>query len=104
MPEQWLMGLTSLEEYKTVYNNTEKNNYFEIHLTEQLLKLLNIDTQLVFNVSEFFYETFDTATVASHDEFVKKDLNQGAEFHNLDKDQQNSINISDFKILEDIVE
>ena len=32
LPEQWMMGVTSLQVYNTVYNITEKNNKFKILL------------------------------------------------------------------------
>ena len=50
LPEQWMMGVTSLEVYNTVYNITEKNNKLQIILNDQQLKSLNVDTQLVMNV------------------------------------------------------
>ena len=56
LPEQWMMGVTSLEVYNTVYNITEKNNKFKILYTEKMLKEINVDTQLVTNV-EYLYKT-----------------------------------------------
>ena len=50
LPEQWMMGVTSLEVYNTVYNITEKNNKLKILLKDEQLKSLNVDTQLVMNV------------------------------------------------------
>ena len=58
LPEQWMMGVTSLEVYNTVYNITEKNNKFKILLKDEQLKSLNVDTQLVMNV-EYLYKAFD---------------------------------------------
>ena len=58
LPEQWMMGVTSLEVYNTVYNITEKNNKFKILLKDEQLKSLNVDTQLVMNV-EFLYRISD---------------------------------------------
>ena len=55
LPEQWMMGVTSLEVYKTVYNITEKNNKLKILLKDEQLKSLNVDTQLVMNV-EYLYK------------------------------------------------
>ena len=54
LPEQWMMEITSLEVYNTVYNITEKNNKLKILLNDQQLKSLNIDTQLVMNVEYLF--------------------------------------------------
>ena len=64
LPEQWMMGVPSLEVYNTVYNITEKNNKLKIFLKDVQLKSLNIDTQLVINV-EYLYKTSDTARLAS---------------------------------------
>ena len=54
LPEQWMMGVTSLEVYNTVYNITEKNNKLKTLLNDQQLESLNVDTQLVMNV-EYLY-------------------------------------------------
>ena len=51
LPEKWMMGVTSLEVYNTVYNISEKNNKIQIILNDQQLKSLNFDTQLLSNVS-----------------------------------------------------
>ena len=56
LPEQWMMGVTSLEVYNTVYNITEKNNKFKFLYTEKMLKENDVDTQLVTNV-EYLYKT-----------------------------------------------
>ena len=54
LPGQWKMGETSLEEYNTVYNNTEKNTKLKILLKDERLKL-NIDTQLAMNVDVLYH-------------------------------------------------
>ena len=38
LPEQWMMGVTSLEVYNTVYNITEKNKKIKFFETEEMLK------------------------------------------------------------------
>ena len=48
--EKWLMGVTSLEVYNTVYNITTSNNKLQFVPTDQQLKELGIDTQLTLNV------------------------------------------------------
>ena len=56
LPEQWMMGVTSLEVYNTDYNNTEKNKKFKLLYTEKMLKESDVDTQIVTNV-EYLYKT-----------------------------------------------
>ena len=63
LPEQWMMGVTSLEVYNTVYNITEKNNKLKILLKDEQLKSLNVDTQLVMNV-EYLYKISDMQSIS----------------------------------------
>ena len=42
LPEKWMMGVTSLEVYNTVYNITEKNNKLKILLKDEQLKSLTL--------------------------------------------------------------
>ena len=62
LPEKWMMGVTSLEVYNTVYNITEKNNKLKILLKDEQLKSLNVDIQLVMNV-EYFYKISDVKKI-----------------------------------------
>ena len=62
LPEQWMMGVTSLEVYNTVYNITDKNNKLKILLKDEQLKSLNVDTQLVMNV-EYLYKISDVKKI-----------------------------------------
>ena len=62
--EKWMMGVTSLEVYNTVYNITEKNNKPEFLLTKQQLEEHRIDIELVPNIKNL-YKTSD-------DNFLKK--------------------------------
>ena len=119
-----MMGVTSLEVYNTVCNITEKNNKFEIRLTLQDVKPLNVDTGLLTNVYDYFRKFHGTSTQASYNDYVEKinklmfdsyskdkkisrfdfyelkkiikDFQLEAKFHNLDT-QQNSINILEFE-------
>ena len=54
LPEQWMIGVTSLEVYNSVYNITNKNNSFQIQLTDEQLN--GIDTKLVMNI-EYLHRT-----------------------------------------------
>ena len=64
LPEKWMMGVTRLEVYNTVYNITEKNNKLAILLTKQQLEEHRVDTDLVPNIKNL-YE-------ASDDKFIEK--------------------------------
>ena len=84
LPEKWMMGVTSLEVYNTVYSITEKNNKFKFFLKDEQLKSLNVDTQLVMNV-EYLYKAFDNIEKTNNfivDSFfknkklIKKDFDQ----------------------------
>ena len=65
LPEKWMMGVTRLEVYNTVYNITEKNNKLKVLLKDEQLESLNVDTQSIEN-REYLYNIFDTATLISH--------------------------------------
>ena len=54
LPEQWMMGVISLEVYNSVYNITNKNNSFQIQLTDEQLN--GIDTKLVM-IIEYLHRT-----------------------------------------------
>ena len=83
LSEQWMMGVTSLEVYNTVYNITEKNNKFKILLKDEQLKSLNVDNQLVMNV-EYLYKISDVKKInnfivdsySKNKKLVKKDFDQ----------------------------
>ena len=44
LDEKWMMGVTSLEIYNTVYNITEKNNKLQILIKYEQLDTLELDT------------------------------------------------------------
>ena len=54
LPEKWMMGVTSLEVYNSVYNVTNKNNSFQTQLTDEQLN--GIDTKLAMNI-EYLHKT-----------------------------------------------
>ena len=54
LPEQWMMGVTSLEVYNTVYNITEKNNKIKLFETEQNLKEYKIATDFMSMIKKLY--------------------------------------------------
>ena len=58
LPEQWMMGVTSLEVYNTIYNITEKNNKLKLFTTEQNLKEYKFATEFIPKIKNL-YETSD---------------------------------------------
>ena len=55
LPEQWMMGVTSLEVYNSVYNITQKNNSFQMQLTDEQIAKPGIDTKFAMNI-EFLHK------------------------------------------------
>ena len=70
LPEQWMMGVTSLEVYNTVYNITEKNNKLKILLRKDQLDILELDTELVKKV-EYLYKTSDNKGISNIEKINK---------------------------------
>ena len=68
--EKWIMGVTSLEVYNTVYNITNTNNKQEIVLNDQQLKELNLDSELLVFVEDLFKYYF--VKPYKYNEFIKK--------------------------------
>ena len=52
------MAVTSLEAYNTDYNITTSNNKLEFVLTDQQLKELGLDTQLIMKVENLYNADF----------------------------------------------
>ena len=74
LPEQWMMGVTSLEVYNTVYNITEKNNKLKILLRKDQLDSLGFDTELVKKV-EYLYKTSDKRGISNIEKINKLIVN-----------------------------
>ena len=72
LPEQWMMGVTSLEVYNTVYNITEKNNKIKIFETEEMLKEYKLATEFIPKIKNL-YETSNKGI--SDIEEIKKLIN-----------------------------
>ena len=52
LPEQWMMGVTSLEVYNTVYNITEKNNKIKLFETDKMLKAYKVATEFMSKIKK----------------------------------------------------
>ena len=110
--EKWMMGVTSLEVYNTVYNITEKNNKHEILLTKQQLEEHRVDTELVPKIKDL-YETSDdkfiekTNTLITNSytkkkkKLTRKDFNQLKELIEVFNYPDQQIHIPDFEIEHD---
>ena len=107
--EKWMMGVSSLEVYNTVYNITEKNNKLEILLTKQQLEEHRVDTDLVPKIKDL-YETSDdkfiekTNTLITNSytkkkkKLTRKDFNQLKELIEVFNYPDQQIHIPDFEI------
>ena len=73
LPEQWMMGVTSLEVYNTVYNITEKNNKPKYFTTEQNLKEYKVATEFMSKIKNL-YETSGNKRISNIEE-IKKLIN-----------------------------
>ena len=69
--EKWMMGVTSLEVYNTVYNITNSNNKLQIILNDRQLDALEFDTGVVPNIKKL-YGTYDLENNKLYYEFLEK--------------------------------
>ena len=70
LPEKWMMGVTSLEVYNTVYNITNSNNKLEIVLNDQQLKELSLDSEILVFVEDLYKSYF--VKPYKYNEFIEK--------------------------------
>ena len=70
LEEKWMIGVTSLEVYNTVYNITNSNNKLEIVLNDQQLKELNLDSELLVLVEALYKAYF--VKPYRYSEFIEK--------------------------------
>ena len=70
LPEQWMMGVTSLEVYNTVYNITEKNNKLKILIRKDQLDSFGLDTEIVKKV-DYLYKTSDNKGISNIEKINK---------------------------------
>ena len=68
--EKWMMGVTSLEVYNTVYNITNSNNKLEIVLNDQQLKELDLDSEILVFVEDLYKSYF--VKPYKYNEFIEK--------------------------------
>ena len=84
LPEKWMMGVTSLEVYNTVYNITEKNNKFLIELDPELMsKISEIKLKPIF----LFIEKQSQSPIPK-DQFIKQLLEKTKHIKFCNKDYQ----------------
>ena len=69
--EKWMMGVTSLEVYKTVYNITDKNNKLQILPEYEQLDALELDTGVVPNMKKR-YQSYDLENNKLYYKFIEK--------------------------------
>ena len=112
LPEKWMMGVTSLEVYNTVYNITEKNNKLEILLTKQQLEEHRVNTEIVPKIKDL-YETSDDKFIEKTNTLItksntkkkkkltRKDFTQLKEFIEVFNYPDQQIHIPDFEIEHD---
>ena len=110
--EKWMMGVTSLEVYNTVYNITNSNNKIEIILNEQQLEEHRVDTELVSNIRKL-YETSDDKFIEKTNTLItdsyskkkkkltRKDVNQLKQLTEVFNYPNQQIHIPDFEIEHD---
>ena len=68
--EKWMMGVTSLEVYNTIYNITDSNNKLEIVLNNQQLKEFKLDSELLVFVEDLYKAYY--VTPYKYNEFIEK--------------------------------
>ena len=73
LPEQWMMGVTSLEVQNTVYNITEKNNEIQLFKTDKMLKEYKVATEFMSKIKKL-YETSGNKGISNIEE-IKKLIN-----------------------------
>ena len=71
LEEKWMMGVTSLEVYNTVYNITEKNNKLQILLKYKQLDALELDIGVVPKIKDL-YESYDIENNKLYYDFIEK--------------------------------
>ena len=121
--ENWMMGVTSLEVYNTVYNITNSNNKLKILLTDEQLIEHGVDIVLVKNIKSL-YESYNLENQEAYNEFVeevstiitnsysennklaKKDFNDLKELVEANNQQhtKHPITIPEFEIQDDSIE
>ena len=65
-----MMGVTSLEVYNTVYNNTNSNNKLKILIKDEQLKEYGVDIVLVKNIKSL-YESYNLENQEAYYDFVE---------------------------------
>ena len=115
LPEQWMMGVTSLEVNNTVYNITEKNNEIKLFETDKMLKEYKVATEFMSKIKHL-YETSKIEEIKKliNDDNFKKvtlsenyydDLNKIIDQINQNiKDKTKIIVLDEYRIVTDCLE
>ena len=121
LPEQWMMGVTSLEVYNTLYNITEKNNKHKLFETDKMLKEYKVATEFMSKIKKL-YETSGNKGISIieeikkliNDDYFKKvtlsenyydDLNEIIDQSNQNiKDKTKIIVLEEYRIVTDCLE
>ena len=121
LPEQWMMGVPSLEVYNTVYNITEKNNKIKLFQTDKMLKEYKVATEFMSKVQKV-YENSGNKGISNIEEIKKlmnddnfkkvtlsknyyDDLNEIIDQINQNiKDKTNIIVLDEYRIVTDCLE
>ena len=121
LPEQWMMGVTSLEVYNTLYNITEKNNKHKLFETDKMLKEYKVATEFMSKIKKL-YETSGNKGISNieeikkliNDDYFKKvtlsenyydDLNEIIDQSNQNiKDKTKIIVLEEYRIVTDCLE
>ena len=73
LPEKWMMGVTSLELYNTVYNNTEKNNKIKFLGSEKIVKIYETSIEKISKIKKL-PEASNIQEIRNYKKYFKKDV------------------------------
>jgi len=98
LPDKWMMGVTSLEVYNTVYNITEMNNEFMIVLAEEGSWLVEVSNKYIEYTREKRSEDFPKALELI--EISKEEDVDRSQLINALKEQYEEASVDDFHFIQ----